>query len=95
MAQRKFAPIQTPKERMIADRVRRAQAVKSPVDRTSNFHEQLGELSRDAGVPIDELIEEWSSRAAAREYEAGFTRDAAEEKAMADVRERYEARIKG
>jgi hypothetical protein len=78
----------TAEEKRIADRVARAKRGHSPVNRTSNYHEQLGELARECGVPVDEVIEEWSSRAAAREYDGGFTRDEAEFLAMDDTRQR-------
>lgn len=62
---------------------------RSPLDRTSNYHEQLGELARAADVPVDAVVEEWSERAAAREYMGGVTRDEAEFLAMDDCRARF------
>jgi hypothetical protein len=79
----------TAEEKRIADRVARAKRGHSPVNRTSNYHEQLGELARECGVPVDEAIESWSERAAAREYLGCFTRDEAEFLAMDDVRSFY------
>ena len=86
---RKLHHVETPSDRAIADRIKRAKAVKSPVDRSSDYHERLGELSRKLDLPIDCLIEEWSERAACREYLGGVSRSEAEELAFADVQERY------
>lgn len=88
MAQRKFASIQTPQERMIADRVKRATAVKSPVDRTDKFHEALCDLARAYGLEPADVVDEWGERAAVREYLGGYERDEAERLAFQDVSER-------
>jgi hypothetical protein len=79
----------TAEEKRIADRVARAKRGHSPVNRTSNYHEQLGELARECGVAVDLVIEEWSERAAAREYLGNVSRDEAEFLAMGDVRQRW------
>lgn len=89
MALRKRAPVLTAKDKVVADRVRRAKAMRSPVDRTSRYHEQLGELARTADVPVDVVVEEWGERAAVREYLGGVTRDEAERLAFDDVLERF------
>src|SRR5688500_3229945 len=89
MALRKIKPIETAKDRAVQDRVRRAKTTRSPVDRTSKYHEQIGELARACGVTFDVVYEEFSERAAAREYLGGVSRDEAEFAAMGDVRERF------
>lgn len=89
LAIRKLQPKETAKDRQVKHRVMTAKAQRSPVDRTSRYHEQLGELARECDAPVDEVIEEWSERAAAREYLGGVSRDVAEFLAMDDVRQRY------
>lgn len=89
MAIRKLHPQETAKDRAIKHRLMTAKAKRSPVDRTSHYYEQLGEVARASDTPVDLVIEEWSERAAAREYMGGVSRDEAEFLAMDDVRQRF------
>jgi hypothetical protein len=79
----------TAEEKRIADRVARAKRGHSPVNRTSNYHEQLGELARECGLDVADVVAEWEERSAAREYLGCFGRDEAEFLAMGDVRSFY------
>lgn len=90
MALRKLPHVETAQDRIIRHRIKMAKQHHHPVDRTSNYHEALGDLSRSHGVPIDLLLEEWAERAAVREYLGGVSRDEAEFLAMDDVRHRFQ-----
>jgi hypothetical protein len=79
----------TAEEKRIQDRIARVKKHRSPVDRTSNYHVQLGDLAKECGVTFDVAYEEWSERAAAREYMGNMSRDEAEFLAMDDVRQRW------
>jgi hypothetical protein len=43
------------------------------------------ELARDAGQPVDDVLEWWGERAAIREFDGGQPRATAEVDALADV----------
>ena len=73
----------------LADRVARARAATPPRDPTGEHHEALGELARSRGLDAGDLVDEWSARAAAREYMGGVTRAEAERAAATDVIEAY------
>ena len=79
----------TPSDRARQDRIMRAKQHRSPVDRTSNYHERLSEFARERDVPAFAVILEWEERAAVREYLGGVTRDEAEALAFNDTRERF------
>jgi hypothetical protein len=48
-------------------------------------HDQLAAISAAHGVPLDRLLEEWSERAAIREYLGGMPRDETELAAIHDA----------
>ena len=88
MPLRKRFPIETPQDRQVADRIKRAKAGRSPVDRTSRYHAALCDLARAYGLEPDNVIEEHAERSAVREYLGCFDRDEAERLAFCDVSER-------
>jgi hypothetical protein len=47
--------------------------------------ERLTAIATEHGVPLDRLLEEWSERAAIREYLGGMPRDEAELAAIRDA----------
>ena len=90
MAIRKIAQTPTPEDRARADRVKRARQVRTPIERSGHYYEQIAELAGDYGLDVSDLVDEWSERAAAREYLGGYTKEAAEFLAMGDLRERVQ-----
>lgn len=71
------------------DRVKRAKAMRSPVDRSGQYHERIAEFARARGIDVCDAVDQWSERAAAREYAAGYSRDEAEKLAYEDLLEMY------
>ncbi len=49
------------------------------------LHEQLREVARRGGVPIEHVVEEHAERAAIREYLGGMSREEAEAAAIEDT----------
>lgn len=88
MAIRKLKP-ETDEQRRIRDRADRARRAMSPRDPTGEWHEACAEIARAAHVDAGDVLDDWSHRAAIREYEAGVTRADAERLAVDDVREQY------
>jgi hypothetical protein len=78
---------ETPKDRAVADRVRRA---RTPNRRSIEYCERCGALANALGVDPGDVFEEFDDRAWAREVGGGNTRDEAERLAFLDVLERYE-----
>lgn len=87
MAIRKFAQVETPSDRALKHKIKMSKQHRSPIDRTSNYHDELCELARSHGRDPAAVIEEWGERAAAREYLGEFSRDEAEMLAFNDVAE--------
>jgi len=56
---------------------------KRPAPRS--VQDQLSSLATKHGVPLDRLCEEWSERAAIRQYLGGLSRSAAEDAAIGDA----------
>lgn len=51
------------------------------------YRTYLARIAERTGVPLAELVERWSERAAIREYEGGMTRTQAEEAAFEEVKQ--------
>lgn len=49
------------------------------------IRDQLEDVARRSGVPIDRVVEEHSERAAIREYLGNMTRDEADQAAIGDT----------
>lgn len=79
---------ETPKERAIADRVRRARAANQ--QRSAEYYERCGALAMALGVDPGDVFDEFDERAGAREFCGNTSRDEAERLAFLDVLERYE-----
>lgn len=86
----KADPREVIKQAQIDDRVRRAMPPR--VDPTGVCHASLRDLADHYGVPVAELVESWSERAAVRGYLGGVTVCEAEALAVADVRDWLERR---
>lgn len=89
MAVRKVATKPTAAELLLADRIARAKAANPPRDPTGEHHQAMAELARTSGMRVDHLLDEWSERAACREYLGNVTRAEAERLACEDVIEAY------
>jgi len=71
------------------DRVRRARAADKPVDLTGEHHEALRALAEQTGRDVVALVEEFTERAACREFVGDLPRPMAERLACEDVIEAY------
>lgn len=80
---------ETPEQRQIADRVRRARAADPPRDPLGIHFAALSALAQEHGFDLADMLDEFDERAAVRQYDAGVTRTEAERLAEEDVRERY------
>ena len=73
------------KAAQVEDRVRRARPARE--DASGECRAALAELAEATGRPLAQLVEEWSERAAVREYLGSYSRDDAELLALEDVRD--------
>lgn len=69
---------------IVADRIARARALDATIDPTGEHHEAIARLAQICGRDVGDLLDEWSERAAAREY-GSEKRDRAESERMAVV----------
>ena len=86
----KATPREVVHQQQVDDRVRRA--MPPPSDPGGRHHASLRDLADQHGVPVAELVESWSERAACRTYLGGVSVQEAEALAVADVREWLERR---
>lgn len=89
MAVRKPAPKPTAKELLLADRIKRLRASDPQIDPTGRYHRDLCDLAREVGADPEDVIDEFSERAACRRYLGGVDNAEAERLAYADTVERY------
>lgn len=73
-------------------RVRTARKSEPKWDAAGTYAERCAELARDRGLNPADVHEEWSERAAVRQYLGGVSLDVAEALAWEDVLARFEVR---
>lgn len=82
----------TPDERMRAAAVGYAKPPGS--DPTGAHHAACRDIADEAGVDVTLVVEDWSHRAAIRQYDGNVTQADAERLAVDDVREQYVKQLK-
>lgn len=79
--------IESPADRAITDRVRRARLAQPP--RGTEWYVAAGELAAEIGADVNDVLDDFDYHASVREYDGGVTRAEAERLGFEDVRERY------
>ncbi len=89
MPPRRGSTLPTPNERALQDALARLRKRSERTKTDERHYLDLRELSDRLGLDVNEVIEEFESRAACRQYDAGLSRTEAEQLAYEDTVARF------